>query len=399
MAGHAKAMLRELEEKRRGVPIPVSKRIVPVAANDAPAVSAPKPTPPPADPSAPEILKDWESRPDELPFALVQLLGHGVLRKYSPKQLRAVELAAWARQIEQTIDPLRRQVARLDGAVREVELRFPPDKELPPGSSILKPFFVARRKKRLEKISELEGQIADLGASRAIIRSVFVAEGLEEVELPFIWAGDEPRKLGGVGWDAAYEMVWFSARTYPGAGGLEPGNFWIGFFLMFNPTKLLANLGKAGLTKAAVSVPRTTSGPRLVHMSEASGAIRGSGRLGLPSDLYAGPAANAKLSGWPLTARTGLSPGGNFKPIFIPQAAEGAFARPVPVGIVTGWQRVTGQQYAARGIIDLGTGQFTRTGVNRTQALWYTIDVGILDPLMVGGTVGGVYRYTTGGDE
>jgi hypothetical protein len=142
-----------------------------------------------------------------------------------------------------------------------------------------------------------------------------------------------------------------------------------------------------------VSGPLTT-GSRLVHMTEAGEAIRSSGRLGLPGDLYAGPASNAELSGWALTSRTGLSPGGTFEPIFIPEAAEAAFSRPIPVGIATGWQRFTGQQYAARGFIDLSTGEFTRTGINRTQALWYTVDV-IVD----GVAVGVVYWYATGGEE
>jgi len=142
-----------------------------------------------------------------------------------------------------------------------------------------------------------------------------------------------------------------------------------------------------------VSGPRTT-GPRLVHMTEAGDAIRSSGRLGLPGDLYAGPASNANRSGWSLTGRTGLSPTGNFEPIFIPEAAEAAFRRPIPVGIGTGWQRLTGQQYAPRGFIDLSTGEFTRTGINRTQALWYTIDAGF-----TGGFIGTGYWYATQGGE
>jgi hypothetical protein len=134
-------------------------------------------------------------------------------------------------------------------------------------------------------------------------------------------------------------------------------------------------------------------------MTEAVAAIRRSGRLGLPGDIYAGPASNASLSGWRLTLRTGLNPRGNYEAIFIPRAAETAFSRPVPFGPVTLWQRLTGQQYTPRGVIDLATGQFTRTGINRTQALWYTIDVGILDPLIIGGAAAGVYWYATGGGE
>ncbi|MGL4514693.1 MAG: hypothetical protein ACRCT8_16515 [Lacipirellulaceae bacterium] len=101
-----------------------------------------------------------------------------------------------------------------------------------------------------------------------------------------------------------------------------------------------------------------------------------------------------------MTSRTGLSPSGNFEPIFIPEAAEGAFRRPFVVGPVTTWQRLTGQQYAPRGVIDLSTGEFTRAGMNRGQAFWYTIDVGVLDPLILGGTAaGGAYWYSTQGGD
>jgi hypothetical protein len=130
-------------------------------------------------------------------------------------------------------------------------------------------------------------------------------------------------------------------------------------------------------------------------MTEAGAAIRSSGKLGLPGDLYAGPAANAEMSGWALTRRTGLKSDGNFEPIFIPQAAETAFKKPIPIGLGTGWQRLTGQQYAPRGVIDLGTGAFTRTGINRTQALWYSFDVGA--NAVIGGTAA-AYWYSTSGD-
>jgi len=97
-----------------------------------------------------------------------------------------------------------------------------------------------------------------------------------------------------------------------------------------------------------------------------------------------------------LTRRTGLSATGNFEPIFIPEAAEAAFRRPIPVGIGTAWQRLTGQQYAARGVIDLATGEFTRTGINRTQALWHTVDVGA--NIAIGGSAA-AYWYSISGDE
>jgi hypothetical protein len=131
-------------------------------------------------------------------------------------------------------------------------------------------------------------------------------------------------------------------------------------------------------------------------MTEAGDAIRSSQRLGLPSDLYAGPASNAGRSGWSLTRRTGLNPTGNFEPIYIPSAAESAFSRPFVTGPFTAWQRLTGQQYAARGIINLETGAFTRTGINRTQLQWNAIDAGITG---TGLMIGGLYWWTTTTDD
>jgi len=145
-----------------------------------------------------------------------------------------------------------------------------------------------------------------------------------------------------------------------------------------------------------VSVPPTAPGQRLVHMTEAADAISRSGRLGLSSDIYAGPASNANKSGWALTRRTGLSPRGNYEPVWIPEAAEAAITKPLPVGPFTAWQRATGQRYTARGVIDLSTEEFTRTGVNGTQALWYTIDVGITGTAL---GAGALYRYSSGREE
>ncbi|HBN76866.1 MAG TPA: hypothetical protein DD473_13815 [Planctomycetaceae bacterium] len=125
---------------------------------------------------------------------------------------------------------------------------------------------------------------------------------------------------------------------------------------------------------ASRNAGKLSSGKGLVHMTEASDAINRSKRLGLPSDIYAGPTSNAGRSGWSLTGRTGLNPKGNYEAIHIPSSAESAFSRPLPIGPATFWQRVTGQQYSARGIIDLDTGTFLRTGINRTQAQWYVFD-------------------------
>jgi hypothetical protein len=126
------------------------------------------------------------------------------------------------------------------------------------------------------------------------------------------------------------------------------------------------------------------SGGRLVHMSESAGTINASGRLGLPSNNYAGPASNAGRSGWSLTSRTGLSPSGNYGAVPIPTAGEAAFSKVVPIGPMTTWQRLTGQQYTARGVMDLSTGAFSRSGVN-----WNQIGIYGTDAAITGGAIGG----------
>jgi hypothetical protein len=159
-----------------------------------------------------------------------------------------------------------------------------------------------------------------------------------------------------------------------------------------------AGAATRGLTVAGNNLVRqaSSSGPRLVHMTPARNAIEQSGKLGRPSDLYAGPASNANLSGWRLTGKTGLDAGKHYEPIYIPSAAESVFTRPIPVGPFTAWQRAMGTQYAPRGVIDLGTGAFTRTGINQTQALWYTIDAGITTTAASGGYL---YLSTTAEDR
>ena len=69
----------------------------------------------------------------------------------------------------------------------------------------------------------------------------------------------------------------------------------------------------------------------------------------------------------------------------IPQAAQGAFSTVKPIGLGTGWQYLTGQQYTAKGVLDLTTGTFVRQGVNWSQVGWYGADVGI--DAAIGGAV------------
>lgn len=122
----------------------------------------------------------------------------------------------------------------------------------------------------------------------------------------------------------------------------------------------------------------SASGVKLVHMTTSAEAIKHSGKLGLPSDLYAGPASNAQATGWNLTIRTGLSPTHNYTPIWIPPGANSSFVKPIPVGPVTTWQFITGQQYGPRKIVHLATGEVSATGINRTQAIWYAVDLSIM---------------------
>jgi RHS repeat-associated protein len=135
-------------------------------------------------------------------------------------------------------------------------------------------------------------------------------------------------------------------------------------------------LKKGRISPLAGCAP-ANSGGRLVHMSGASDDILASGKLGLPSNNYAGPAANSGRSGWGLTGRTGLSPSGTYGAVPIPVAGEAAFSKVTPVGIFTLWQRASGQQYTARGIMDLSTGAFTRKGVNWNQAAIYGGDAAV----------------------
>jgi RHS repeat-associated protein len=132
---------------------------------------------------------------------------------------------------------------------------------------------------------------------------------------------------------------------------------------------------RSGLQNIAPRVVNFRNGDNLVHMSQHADEIIKSGKLGLPGDIFAGPASNARLSGWPLAGKTGLPPSGSYEPVFIPKVAEGNFSKVIPIGPYTGWQRFMGHQYTARGTLDLNTGNFARTGVNWSQVKNYGADV------------------------
>lgn len=114
---------------------------------------------------------------------------------------------------------------------------------------------------------------------------------------------------------------------------------------------------------------------RLVHLTnnKAAAGIDATGEL--RGGIYAGPLSNAGESGLGVTWRTGLPRGAYQAAVPIPEAAAGAFSKPVPIGLFTGWQRAMGTQYTARGVLNLSTGAFTRTGINWTQVGWYGLDI------------------------
>jgi len=150
-----------------------------------------------------------------------------------------------------------------------------------------------------------------------------------------------------------------------------------------------------GLLNPIGSLPKGTgtglnnTGPgatgRLVHLTDAAAgaSINSSGKL--IGNIYVGPLSNAESSGLGVTLRTGLAPSAYEVAVPIPQAAQGALSSVRPIGPLTSWQWWTGQQYTARGVLDLGTGTFVRHGVNWNQALIYSYDVGF--DAAVGGAV------------
>jgi RHS repeat-associated protein len=122
----------------------------------------------------------------------------------------------------------------------------------------------------------------------------------------------------------------------------------------------------------------------LVHLTGAGGEISESGLLLGRNGIYATSRAVADKTGVALTVRTGLTAAKATSAIPIPSTAVGAFSRPLPVGIITAWQRLNGTQCTAAGYIDLASGTFVRAGVNWNQVLLYELDLGI-DAVAAGG--------------
>ena len=95
-----------------------------------------------------------------------------------------------------------------------------------------------------------------------------------------------------------------------------------------------------------------------------------------------------------ITARTGLLPSQAGAAVQIPSAATGAFSRPIPMGPMTLWQRLTGQQFTAAGSIDMATGAFTRTAAN-----WNQVGIYAFDASVTGTAVGAGFYFASGGGQ
>jgi hypothetical protein len=159
--------------------------------------------------------------------------------------------------------------------------------------------------------------------------------------------------------------------------------------------QILSGVFQAGMAKlvtgsnplSKISADAARTAPALVHLSDAGDEIAESGSLIGPQGIYATSAKAAGKSGMALTMSTGLTPGRATSAFAIPEAAESAFTKPLPIGPITAWQRLSGTQYTAAGILDLGTGAFTRTGVNWNQAALYGVDATITGTTAIGVSV------------
>jgi hypothetical protein len=134
-----------------------------------------------------------------------------------------------------------------------------------------------------------------------------------------------------------------------------------------------ANVG----TTPPPAAPPAPAGPGgLIHLTSPANAasIESSGTIiGQSAGIYASPASVANSSSLSLTLRTGVTSTG--ASVQIPASAASAFSQPVPIGLLTSWQRLAGNHYTARGNLNLATGTFTRAGVNLNQLTFYGVDL------------------------
>jgi hypothetical protein len=138
-----------------------------------------------------------------------------------------------------------------------------------------------------------------------------------------------------------------------------------------------------GGTFAIGALSRVTAGAgQLVHLTSADSAasIRASETLGLGrSTIYAGPESLARARGWSILMRTGLMPSQASEVLLLPSAANKSFLVVQPMGIFSGWQRLSGTVFSAgTGFFNLATGTFTRTGAATNQLAIYGIDAAMM---------------------
>jgi RHS repeat-associated protein len=153
---------------------------------------------------------------------------------------------------------------------------------------------------------------------------------------------------------------------------------------------VLPLVGAAVRAALGGSATAAQAGPGgLVHLTTPATRTKivSEGLLQGRSGIYAGPAANAELKGIDITLRTGLSPSQAGAAVRIPSGAEAMFSRPIPIGPMTAWQRLTGQRFTAAGNLDLATGIFVRTGVNWNQAGIYAVDATATSAVVGGSAV------------
>jgi hypothetical protein len=139
--------------------------------------------------------------------------------------------------------------------------------------------------------------------------------------------------------------------------------------------ELLSAGALAGLGAVFGEVSR--GAPQLAHLTNSvSGAsIDASGIINGP--IYASTLGTAAQMGVTYTMRSGVLASDVAVGFAIPDSALVAFARPVPMGVLSGQQFFGGTYFTSAGALDLATGVFVRTGINWNQAVIYGIDATI----------------------
>ncbi|MBI2926645.1 MAG: RHS repeat-associated core domain-containing protein, partial [Verrucomicrobia bacterium] len=105
-------------------------------------------------------------------------------------------------------------------------------------------------------------------------------------------------------------------------------------------------------------------GPSLVHLTDNAGlaGINQSGAIVGKHGIFAVPRYVTAESTAMKVVRTGLSPLKTSEFVPIPQAAQGLFRQPMPIGPYSAWKYFGGVRYAPAGAISTATGAFTSAG-------------------------------------